>query len=132
MKPQMRRMIAYVIARVVASTDSNTIYDYQEIAYFSFNASFTGDLIQVQDYSNSNYIKGEIITSQDKKEIKLYDPINITKIGITVSTDSESKNQFTFSGIGRGHAMKFHGVVTKDGKVSFYDSSTGMYYKLKI
>ena len=133
MKPQMRRILAFVVARLVAQIDSNTLYDYQEISYFNYLGTIENDLIRVHDNKGSIHLNGSATINVDKKLIvKLNDPVNITNIEISIELDKEKEDLYLFSGRGRGHFLNFHGTVDKSGKVSFYDSSTGMYYKLKI
>lgn len=129
MKPQMRRILAYVIARLVADTESSAIYDYQESAYFNFNGEFTADSIRVLDYIDSSYLKGNRTMEKDGFSLHLnFADGSLASVDLKKGEGSEVE----FHGAGRGQAMHFHGVAEKNGRVSFYDSSTGMYYKLKI
>ena len=131
MKPQMRRILAYVIARLVADTESRTLYDYQESTYFNFNGEFIKNSIRVLDFSDSTYLKGSQEKVGNTFTLKLnFADGSLAKVTIQPSEKNESESVFT--GTGRVQTMKFHGTAEKNGRVSFYDSSTGMYYKLKI
>lgn len=131
MKAQLRRILAYVIARVVSDVESNTLYDYQELSYFNFNGTITDKSVKVQDYSDALYLKGSI------KRIDLGFQLTVNdgsgnSITIMIKSKASPEGHSEFVGTGRGQSMSFHGVAEQDGKVSFYDSSTGMYYRLKI
>jgi|GEM_PF-3369393 len=128
MKPQMRRILAYVIARLTADVESNTLYDYQEVSYFNFNGTVKKDAIRVQDYSDSLYLKGTGTTTGKETILNLLDDAG-NSIKVVMKEESD---EVTFTGTGRGQSMNFHGVAEKTGKVSFYDSATGLYYRLKI
>jgi hypothetical protein len=115
-KAHTRRAVAYIVGRLVAEKDSDSVYDHEAGELFSFGGKISGTAIDVYDYERRCAVGGSLQS--------LYHSGNRKQIRLEI-------RGYEFSGHDDDTGKAYSGIV-KSGLVTIYDPEVKRHFHYSV
>jgi hypothetical protein len=120
MEMHKRRIVAYVLGRIITHKDSQTVFDFDSSSYSNIEGDVQTEKIDVFDSERKRLLSGDM----DNNNVSLFDYLSGKFVEIKI-------NGRSFDGYDYEYSQLFNGEV-EDDKISIFDCRDSKRYVYTI